>query len=556
MFLAIKEAEGSDEYVCLHSVGLANPSSKEHAEADFVIVGPAGVFCIEVKGGNVTRSEGLWVIGPAGNTYTSTEGPFAQAEKTTHPLRKYIEETVGLGRSDYLLGWGVAFPHIKFPIKSPEWDQRVVYDERDRDASFVGYVGRLEDYFRERRQALGRPMPPKLAPATVARIVAALRGDFDLVPTVRGLIGDSKRELVSLSEVQFAVLDHVLNDRNPRIICDGRAGTGKTVVAVEAARRLAAEGKSVLFLCFNNQLGRFLAEDIASTAQTVKTATVYAFMIETIRKAGLYQQLLVSRTSDDYYSRVIPEFFEKAAYELVEASELSTYDVIVVDEAQDVLNGAIMNSLELVLSRGFRNGRWFICLDSGAQSELYGRMEEEVLGTLRASSPSEFILRDNYRNPRAVVVELCEVAGFEVPICRRSLQSSVEYKLCSDDREQGRRLKALLVELLRDGVHPEAITILSGKSSAESCVTHYPPEIGKVIWQLDQKGPIPTGAISATSISAFKGLENEVIILTDVPHVDPPSEWARAALYVGMTRARSKLYMLVDEAFLNARKQL
>jgi superfamily I DNA/RNA helicase len=54
-------------------------------------------------------------------------------------------------------------------------------------------------------------------------------------------------------------------------------------------------------------------------------------------------------------------------------------------------------------------------------------------------------------------------------------------------------------------------------------------------------------------VSGFKGLENEVVILTDLPSVDAMTPWEKSIFYVGMTRARSKLYALVDKAFLDAR---
>lgn len=289
MFELIRDAAGSDDYACLHSVGLARHKDKEYAEADFVVVGPAGVFCLEAKGGNVVRNDGTWTIGPEWKNYTSTEGPFAQAEKTTHPLRKHLQDEIGLKRDDLLLGWGVAFPHIAFKMRSPEWDPAIVYDERDKDGSFIRYIERQERHFRERRTSLGRAAPPRLTPGRVAQIVTVLRGDFELVPTVRSLIGDSRRELASLSAAQFGVLDYAMNDRNPRIICDGAAGTGKTLIAVEAARRLSASGKKVLFLCFNNQLGRFLTAGAFDAGEAVRVSTVYSFMNDLIRKAGLEQ---------------------------------------------------------------------------------------------------------------------------------------------------------------------------------------------------------------------------------------------------------------------------
>ncbi|MNY45925.1 hypothetical protein D3C86_1810630 [compost metagenome] len=81
----------------------------------------------------------------------------------------------------------------------------------------------------------------------------------------------------------------------------------------------------------------------------------------------------------------------------------------------------------------------------------------------------------------------------------------------------------------------------------------HPPEIGKAICHVEDAAVCSPDAISASTISGFKGLENEIIILTDVPALEPLTDWGRAVLYVGMTRARSKLFMLVDEAYLDAR---
>ncbi|CDX40030.1 putative NERD domain protein [Mesorhizobium sp. ORS 3359] len=555
MFSLIQQASGSDDYVCLHSVGITGHGRKEYAEADFVVIGPPGVFCIEAKGGEVTRVNGVWTIGPKGQTYTSDEGPFAQSEGTTHPLRVHLERELGLKRDEFLLGWGVAFPHISFSIRSTEWDLEVVYDERDKAKSFVEYIKRLAKHFSARRQKIGRPESPKLSPARVKQIASALRGDFELVPTVRGLLVDSKRELASLSAAQFAILDFALNDRNPQIICDGAAGTGKTLIAMEAARRLARGGRKVLLLCFNAQLGRFLAMDASEMGAAVTITTVHKFMSDLIRKGGFGTQLRAATSSDAaYFNRMMPDLFEKAAYALIEESGLPFYDVVIIDEAQDVLNAPIMNCIDMVLLDGFRNGRWLIFLDSGLQSKVYGRMSDEVLAYLRGSKPAEFLLCDNYRNPKAVVSEMCQVTGIEAPICRRTLVSNVDYRPYGDTREEGRKLRALLVELLHQGVPPGSISILSAKARQEACVTRHPPEIGKSICYIeDETVRCPTDSISAASVPAFKGLENEVIILTDLPSLEPKSDWTQSVLYVGMTRARAKLYMLVHQAYIDAR---
>src|SRR5690242_11172568 len=113
-FGLIKEAEGSGEYYCMHSVGLARHERKDYGEADFVMVGPAGIFCIEAKGGEVHRRNGVWEIGWPGKTYVSAEGPFKQAQGCRWPLMREINTrlNIDLGRTA-IIGWGVMFPDIE-----------------------------------------------------------------------------------------------------------------------------------------------------------------------------------------------------------------------------------------------------------------------------------------------------------------------------------------------------------------------------------------------------------------------------------------------------------
>ena len=560
LFQVIRDAAGSEAFYCLHSLGIARHQRKEYAEADFIVVGPPGVFCIEVKGGKVERREGTWHVGWPGRSYTSSEGPFKQAQGARWPLVRYLEDRLGRSvRADVLVGWGVAFPDIVFEQQDPEWDAEVIYDQRDKTLSFTAYVERLGRYFRGRGDQISRRAAAPLSTTKVGDIVRALRGDFEVAPSLRGLLIESDRELVELSSEQFRVLDFALNKHNPRIICDGAAGTGKTLIAMEAARRLAASGKSVLLLCFNDNLQAFLRADAASSGARVQVSTVHRLLADLIRRGGYGEAMDGARrelSSQAFFAEEVPRLFEVACEALLEEETLPQYDVLVVDEAQDVLDAPTMSCLGLVLADGFAGGRWLVFHDSGLQSSIYDRVDRDVLARLGSFGATVCELDENFRNPKAIVNEACTLTGAPVPACRRSVVSPVDYRPCADERDQAKKLRALVLELLRDGIAPERISILSAASHDGSCIARHPLDVGKpTVPVADRARDVGAGAITYGTIAGFKGLENDIVVLTDLWNA-PVDGWTKAVLYVGMTRARSKLFALCGNALIEARSKL
>src|SRR5688572_9978869 len=90
VFRAIQTDLGG-EWVALHSVGLACHDRKPWAEIDYVLIGPPGIFCLEVTGGRVSRKDGLWYFTDGqDNVSTKAEGPFEQVGSAAATLRRYL----------------------------------------------------------------------------------------------------------------------------------------------------------------------------------------------------------------------------------------------------------------------------------------------------------------------------------------------------------------------------------------------------------------------------------------------------------------------------------
>lgn len=117
----------------------------------------------------------------------------------------------------------------------------------------------------------------------------------------------------------------------------------------------------------------------------------------------------------------------------------------------------------------------------------------------------------------------------------------------SASKEESARLLAIeLVELIdHGGISPGDVTILSPYPVGNSCVALLPEKIRNEIVTLDEYSlrNFPNAKASFAEIANFKGLENEAIIVVDLP---PPTKSSQNPImhYVAMSRARSVLSLI------------
>lgn len=111
-----------DDYVLFNQVDVPNPKTKRgYTELDLIVVGPNGVFVIEVKNNNskVTGDEQApnWTahkVGQKGGRYTAdVRNPIKQLKKQVHVLATYLK---GKKASTWLEGV-VFFSHRKARVK-------------------------------------------------------------------------------------------------------------------------------------------------------------------------------------------------------------------------------------------------------------------------------------------------------------------------------------------------------------------------------------------------------------------------------------------------------
>ncbi len=99
----------------------------------------------------------------------------------------------------------------------------------------------------------GSHAPQPLGNDGILMIISLLAPTFTLDSPLAARIGNDQAHVLTLTKQQFRILTTL--QRKRQALITGCAGSGKTALAVEKAKRLAHEGMQVLLLCFNSRLG-------------------------------------------------------------------------------------------------------------------------------------------------------------------------------------------------------------------------------------------------------------------------------------------------------------
>ncbi len=521
-----------ESYVVYHSVDwvLAGASGPIEGEADFVVAHPEdGVLVLEVKGGRLAYDPGRrrWLQSGRSGTHELDEDPFHQARDEMRSLVEILEAQPGWGRWKPSYGYGVAFPDGRYDHDAhPAAPAAVAIDHDDLDR-LAGRVAEMMRYWRRADRRFGVEGMEALAQALGFRVEVRtpLRLQFD----------EEDRKIVELTEDQAYVLAFVVHRRRAAIT--GPAGSGKTMLAIQLARRLGDAGSRTLLTCFNKHLGEHLARSVEGSPK-VDAIHFHGLCVKLAREAGL-------RVPDDpevgpgssYFERELPELLDDAARQLG-----PRYDAIVVDEAQDFRDRwwpALLG-----LHEDPDHGPLYLFADDS--QNLYGGGalpigEEDVCGPLE----------HNVRNTQAIN-EFVSVfyEGPRKPRSKGPAGEPVQVLGYEGDEGLAKLLEKVLINLVEEEHLPLADIAVLTPSGRDKSRLRRRERIGR--FRLSETvGP---DTVLATSIHAFKGLERPVVILAELG--DKRREELKQYLYVGASRAKNELIVLAYEPVARELREL
>ncbi|MEN3030603.1 nuclease-related domain-containing DEAD/DEAH box helicase [Chromobacterium amazonense] len=512
----ILEALGrlSDEWMVLHSVAWQSPRGGRQGdgESDFVILHPShGAIVLEAKGGGVELTDGCWYTNNREGRH-KIKDPFQQATDSKHALLAYFREVLPWFPVKARICHGVVFPDInvnsRFEAAGPL--PIVVDAEGIRDIERSLLI--ISTYWKN---------SSKLTPKDVDEIKSKLAPSTAIRPILSTWARRVSDELIHLTHEQIGTLDGLARNRRAAIL--GGAGTGKTLLAVEKAKRLAENGFQVLLVCYNELLGKHLEAEF-SDSRLVKVSRFHSLVMEMARRA----KIAIPKELDERW------WSEEAPLILLDAAKACNFspDAVLVDEAQDFEWDWIESLLSIM--RDPTHGVCYVFADP--LQDLYRRPWEPP------SSWTQYEITKNCRNSLPIAKRVASVVGLAEPSVGapgpEPVFSSTDFRTVRFSTVQ--RWAQELIE--KEGFEPSEIAVLVDKPSTATEL------------RLLSAGSTPfcrhgEQGVMVETIKRFKGLEAEVILVVyPTAGIDKVRENIRESAYVALSRARSVLYVFAPAA--------
>ena len=536
LYLALRDLP--DDYRIYHSVSYyLSPKAGEplrEGEIDFLILHPElGLLVLEVKGGEISydgRTKVWTSVNRQGRAY-EIQDPFRQAQHGEKSLIREIERRGFFNGSGptFAHGHAVVFPDCRYdperiPIAAP---RELVIDADDLERGAQAAVDRVFRTIQHGRTV--QPMTKKLVKQLGQQVLAP---HFQLVSTLRQDLGVEKAAFVRLEDEQLACLDSI--EANPRVLVEGAAGTGKTVVACEAARRLATDGASVLLLCYNRPLGAQLsrfAEGCAGLPGRMWAGSFHELCRAWAGRAGLEWREPVGPGAAG-----ASEFWnDESGMLLLEAAGKLTdrFDALVIDEAQDFLP----DWFEILKSLLHDPACARIALFRDPNQDLWDRCPQPPWDAARLP------LRTNLRNTRAIGEYVAKFAGVEYRF-PWSTPAGVEpeiipYADAADERE---KVAGKIGWLQTQGITPDNIALIGTRRIENSFLRDDRIIADLPVEAVDDRGFVSRpGILRYATPHRFKGLEADVVLMCDVD--GDGRACSKRNLYVAASRAKHRLYV-------------
>jgi hypothetical protein len=523
-------AELDDSWVVFYSrpwLGLKPDGEEIDGECDFLVArADSGILAIEVKGGGISYEpqEDQWTSQDRYGFRHRIKNPVAQAKSSKYQILSRLKDRPALKHRRLRAAHAVILPDAE-SVRSdlgPDMPPWLFCCRPDFERGLANWLterlGTIDPASRE--EPLGRD--------GLSALETLLAKPFQIRMTAGHVARGDDAELATLTPQQFRILS--LLDEVPRAAVVGAAGTGKTVLAIEKARRCAEAGLRTLITCFN----RPLAEYLSTVLQGVPRLDVMTFQACCRRKAELAGlDVPAGALTAETLANTFPELLVDA---MGRRPDLA-YDAVIVDEGQD-FQAHWWVAVDSLLDPG---GKGILYIFHDANQRVYpyaAQLPREVKGipfplseNLRNTQRIHDVVRPHYTGPRVV-----PVGPMGQPVRWAPARNG----------DTARALDAAVSRCVgEDGVRPEDLAVLVSSETRlrELCPTGRLGGHPTAPW-----APKRGGVVTLETVRRFKGMESPAAILV----MDGDVARDRELLYVALSRARTFLVVVGSQADLDA----
>ncbi len=487
-------------------------------EVDLIVAfAGSGVVVVEIKGGKVWWENGQWWQGGIKGAHKIE--PVEQAVTNKHIAQDWVHSSAAWG-SRRPARWvhAIAVPSVTIDrqFHSPEIPRTHIVDELD----LADIASKLRNLPLTMDSA--RPLLDEYGDvdAIVEALSARLAPRKDQFSTPQILAEEMTEHVERLSQEQALILNVL--ELVPRVHITGGAGTGKTWLAVEQARRLSREGLRVAIVSYSRGLAEWMRRRVNSFGHKDRPDFVGTF--HTLGEQwGVYVD--DPNQERDYWVRDLPRAIAEAA---AQQPDSARYDALIIDEAQDFAPEWWPTALAAL---SHEDSKLYVFSDAGQR--VFDRESEAPDGLVPIR------LKQNIRNTRQISQTFSNLG--EGTLRTATFDGEDVRFIEATDETACEVADGLIDGLLNEGWQPSDIALLTtGRRHPvhEDAIAGQTQEEHDAYWNSFWDGE----DIFFGHVSGFKGLERPVVVLA--LNERPGREQARERLYVGLSRPRDLLVVV------------
>ena len=566
------------------------PSRKVGLEGDLVLINQNYLIFVEIKNGVIEYRKGGFVQQNRKTQRWKSIDPIAQMERVFYDLITYKKEMLETSR--YI-------PQNYFLCTPVSYDAGIP-TEMSENLSQI-HLGNLDDNFEDFIIQNSKKMQLPFSDIEIQKIIKSISPDGDLISIVQSKEFNVHNRLVECTKEQKRVLDGFKNEKKFSIL--GGAGTGKTVLAIDAVRKKLHndDSKKYVFACFTNRLYRdYLSR---SLPKNILSGTITMLLVQSARKLldsididyeefkKCIDRIQGQGLFGEYFEAYSKEFEAFVLSEMVEPSRLHQDMVHFYESKHGIKLNKMREELLNSLNKQYDDSKTAkkiihiitnekITLDTPDLQNL--KFDGFFCDEGQDISPPWFLFFSNLITPENYEIYIFydlnqKVLGrseFKMPLdifefdlnstgnCRSTDQIAIFANLALAENKElvlkkihGNDVKIMsnknleflckaidegIKKLLKGGVNEQEIAILYGSSNSDIANTVNLFFEKKYLYlQKDQRDN--TGNID--SIRRFKGLEKKYIFLI-VESSDFKDN--KKLIYVGATRATTQLECMIN----------